>query len=160
MAKLHTTPAPVPDGYDRPMFGFPATTCCGDTPQPNSYNASWAEFYKSQRLEFILGFSEERQGKDKELRNLVTQVCEKVVPRLIGDHRLNGGKGVTPVVCHGDLWTGNAGKGAIGSEGGEVEDLVFDPSAVYGHGEYDLGIMKVGSSLLAGDIMEKGFVIA
>ena len=29
MAKLHQIPAPIPEGYDRPMFGFPATTCCG-----------------------------------------------------------------------------------------------------------------------------------
>jgi fructosamine-3-kinase len=45
LAKLHTTPAPTPEGYDTPMFGFPATTCCGDTPQDNSYKRSWADFY-------------------------------------------------------------------------------------------------------------------
>lgn len=88
---------------------------------------------------FILKFGEKRQGADKDLTNLVTQVCEKVVPRLIGDKHLNNGKGVTPVVCHGDLWSGNASRGSIGSEGGEVVDLVYDPSAVYGHSEYDLG---------------------
>lgn len=53
LAKLHTTPAPVPPGYDKPMFGFPAPTCCGDTEQPNNYNASWADFYAENRLRFI-----------------------------------------------------------------------------------------------------------
>lgn len=139
MAKLHTTPAPVPEGYQKPMFGFPATTCCGDTPQPNGYMESWADFYKNNRLMFILKQSEKSNGNDKELRNLIEQVCGKVVPRLIGDKHLNDGQGVTPVVCHGDLWSGNAGRGSIGSEGGRVEDLVFDPSAYYGHGESDLG---------------------
>lgn len=145
MAKLHTTPAPIPEGHYKPMFGFPATTCCGDTPQPNDYTESWAEFYKENRLMFILKQSEKSNGGDKELRSLVTQTCEKVVPRLIGDAHLNGGKGITPVVCHGDLWSGNAARGSIGSEGGDAQDLVYDPSAVYGHGEYDLGIMKVCS---------------
>ncbi len=27
LAKLHTTPAPVPSGFDELVFGFPATTC-------------------------------------------------------------------------------------------------------------------------------------
>ena len=47
-----------------------------------------------------------------------------------------------PVVIHGDLWSGNKGKGVIGGEGA-VEEVVFDPSAVYGHSEYELGIMNM-----------------
>lgn len=73
----------------------------------------------------------------------MTQVVDKVVPRLLDDAHLNGGKGITPVVIHGDLWSGNAGRGIIGGEGGAVEDVVFDPSAVYGHSEYELGIMNM-----------------
>lgn len=92
---------------------------------------------------FIVRRSEKSNGADKELKSMVTDICEKVVPRLIGVKHLNSGKGITPVVCHGDLWSGNASRGSIGSEGGEVQDLVYDPSAVYGHSEYDLGIMKV-----------------
>lgn len=142
MAKLHTTPASTPEGHSKPMFGFPASTCCGDTPQPNSYKDSWAEFYAENRLRFILERSETRNGPDKELHDLVTKTIEKVVPRLIGDKHLNGGKGVMPVVVHGDLWSGNAAKGIIGGKG-NAEDVVFDPSACYAHAEYDLGIMKM-----------------
>lgn len=47
-----------------------------------------------------------------------------------------------PVVIHGDLWSGNKGKGVIGGEGA-VEEVVFDPSAVWGHSEYELGIMNM-----------------
>lgn len=36
-AKLHTTAAPIPRRYSTPQFGFPFTTCCGDTPQDNTY---------------------------------------------------------------------------------------------------------------------------
>ncbi|KAF2146322.1 uncharacterized protein K452DRAFT_324291 [Aplosporella prunicola CBS 121167] len=143
LAKLHTTPAPVPAGYDRPMFGFPVTTCCGDTPQENGFKASWADFYAEHRLRFILRQSEANNGKDKELHDLVEATASRVVPRLIGDEHLNGGKGVTPVVVHGDLWSGNASSGTIGGKGGAVQEVVYDPSACYAHSEYELGIMKM-----------------
>ncbi|KAI4105145.1 MAG: hypothetical protein L6R37_002864 [Teloschistes peruensis] len=143
LAKLHTTPAPTQAGYANPMFGFPETTCCGDTPQPNGYEASWAKFYARNRLSAILEKCERNNGQDAEFRGLVERIVDKVVPRLIGDEHLNGGKGVMPVVIHGDLWSGNKGRGRIGGKGAAVEDVVFDPSAVYGHSEYELGIMNM-----------------
>ncbi|KAK7537109.1 Fructosamine/Ketosamine-3-kinase [Phyllosticta citribraziliensis] len=152
LAKLHTTPAPVPEGYDKPMFGFPVTTCCGDTPQDNSYKESWADFYAENRLRFILRQSERSNGKDKELHDLVEATASRVVPRLLGDDHLNGGKGVTPVVVHGDLWSGNASVGKIDGQS-EAEEVVFDSSACYAHSEFELGIMRMfggfGSSFMA-----------
>lgn len=142
LAKLHTTPAPTPEGYSKPMFGFPSTTCCGDTPQDNTYKESWADFYANNRLRFVLRRSETSNGKDAELAKLVETIAFLVVPRLIGDDRLNNGKGVTPVVVHGDLWSGNASRGVIGGEG-DPQDVVYDPSACYAHSEFDLGIMKM-----------------
>lgn len=142
LAKLHTTPAPTPEGYSSPQFGFPATTCCGDTPQDNSYRSSWAEFYAENRLKFILKRSEKSNGPDDSLRKLVLRTAEEVVPALIGDRHVNNGKGVTPVVVHGDLWSGNASAGMLPGMN-EPEELVFDPSACYAHSEYELGIMKM-----------------
>ncbi|KAL9125148.1 MAG: hypothetical protein Q9217_005605 [Psora testacea] len=142
LAKLHTTPASIPEGYDRPMFGFPISTCCGNTEQENDFTESWADFYARHRLLAILRKSEKTNGKDTQLRSLVEKTAKEVVPRLIGDDHLNNGKGVTPVVVHGDLWSGNKGRGRIGGKGA-VEDVVFDPSAAYAHGEYELGIMRM-----------------
>lgn len=139
LAKLHHTPAPVPEGFDSPMFGFPVTTCCGETPQDNSWKASWADFYAENRLRSILRASVKNNGKDAELAQLVEDVATKVVPRLIGDDTV---KGIVPVVVHGDLWSGNRSRGKIGGEGGS-EEVVYDPSVVYGHSEYDLGIMNM-----------------
>ncbi|KAL1301598.1 hypothetical protein AAFC00_005828 [Neodothiora populina] len=142
LAKLHTTPAPTPQGYNRPQFGFPATTCCGDTPQGNSYKSSWADFYAENRLMFILKRSEASNGSDRELRQMIETTAYKVVPRLLGDDHLNDGKGVTPVVVHGDLWSGNASKGKLpGMQ--DSEDVIFDSSAVYAHSEFELGIMNM-----------------
>lgn len=141
LARLHTTPAPVPEGFDRPVFGFPVTTCCGETPQDNSWKASWAEFYAENRLRSIYRQAVKNNGPDQELGDAVEKTAGRVVPRLIGNDG-RGVKGITPVIVHGDLWSGNHSKGRIAGEGG-VEEVVFDPSAVYGHSEYELGIMNM-----------------
>ncbi|KAL8651573.1 MAG: hypothetical protein Q9210_003182 [Variospora velana] len=142
LAELHTTPAPIPEGHSKPMFGFPVTTCCGNTAQPNDYRESWADFYAQNRLLAMLEKCERNNGKNAEFRSLVERIVSAVVPCLIGDDHLNDGKGVAPVVTHGDLWSGNKGKGRIGGKGA-IEAVVFDPSAVYGHNEYELGIMNM-----------------
>lgn len=139
LAKLHTTPAPIPEGYEEHMFGFPVTTCCGATPQDNSWKSSWADFYANNRLRGILRAGVAANGPDPELSNAVERTAGVVVPRLLGDDRL---KGMVPVVIHGDLWSGNHGRGRIAGKGG-AEEVVYDPSCVYGHSEYDLGIMKM-----------------
>ena len=142
LAKLHTTPAPILEGYDKRQFGFPATTCCGDTPQDNTFSSSWADFYANHRLRFIMGQSKKSNGSDKQLESLIEQTCTKVIPRLIGDAHLNHGKGITPVVVHGDLWSGNASRGKLPGMT-EPEDVVYDSSACYAHSEFELGIMNM-----------------
>lgn len=139
LAKMHTTPAPVPEGFDYPVFGFPVTTCCGATPQDNSWNASWADFYADSRLRGIAAVGRASNGPDAELERAVEKVASVVVPRLIGQETLGN---ITPVVIHGDLWSGNHGTGQLAGRGG-AEEVVYDPSAVYGHSEYELGIMRM-----------------
>lgn len=98
----------------------------------------------------ILDRCEKNHGKDLDLRRIVERTVSEVIPRLLGDGHLGGQEGIQPVVCHGDLWSGNKSKGSfVGrdstnpDEPGPVEDVVFDPSAVYGHNEYDMGIMNM-----------------
>ncbi len=150
LAKLHTTPVPpVPSddqsGYGgKSMYGFPVPTCCGDTPQRNTWKESWADFFAEERLRFILERCEEVHGlhHDTALREVVSQTIETVVPRLLRSGHLGGETGIQPVVVHGDLWSGNKGVGRIGDAEDAVEqEVVFDPSACYAHSEYELGIM-------------------
>lgn len=152
LGKLHSTPAPIDPKTGKRLFGFPVPTFCGDTKQPNQSCESWAEFYANERLLTILATSEKRNGKDSGLRSLVEKTADIVVPALLGDGHLGydrsgKGQGITPVVVHGDLWSGNASRGRIvGSERKEDEvvgDVVYDPSACYAHSEYELGIMKM-----------------
>ncbi|KAL2158734.1 hypothetical protein VTH06DRAFT_3925 [Thermothelomyces fergusii] len=139
LARVHTTPAPVPEGFAGPVYGFPVPTCCGATRQDNAWAGSWADFYADRRLRAVLREAVRRNGPDGELAEAVETVAAVVVPRLLGDGHL---KGVMPVLVHGDLWSGNHGRARIGQAGG-VEEVVFDPSCVYGHSEYELGIMRM-----------------
>lgn len=159
LAHLHSTPAPVPEGYDAPQFGFPVSTCCGDTPQDNSFSSSWADFFAQRRLLAILERGERTNGPDPQLRRSVERVVGEVVPKLLGDGHLGGDKGgVVPVVVHGDLWSGNKsrgrfvgrGQGDLGDGDGDgeagsvaIEDVVYDPASCYAHNEYDFGIMHM-----------------
>lgn len=139
LAALHTTPAPIPKGFSKPMFGFPVPTCCGATRQDNTFTDSWAGFYAERRLRGVMREGARKNGHDKELADAVDRVAGAVVPRLLGEGHL---KGVVPVVVHGDLWSGNHGRGRIAGKGA-VEEVVFDPACVYGHSEYELGIMRM-----------------
>lgn len=160
LAKLHSTPAPIPPGEERAKFGFPVTTCCGDTPQDNSYMDTWADFFAEKRLRSVMERCEKRNGRDEEVGGLVDLVVRDVVPRLLGDEYDGDGDGdgkegaeekkerkITPVVVHGDLWAGNKCHAAITKEGGReevgLEEVIFDPSASYAHSEYEWGIMKL-----------------
>jgi len=141
LAAMHNAPAPVPKGYDKPMYGFPVSTCCGATAQDNEWCASWPEFYADRRLRSVLreGLRRQAPGGDRELQEMVEKVAGSVVPRLIGEGRVEE---VRPVLVHGDLWSGNRGRGRIGGRGG-AEEVVYDPSCVYGHSEYELGIVRM-----------------
>ncbi|KAF8468396.1 Fructosamine/Ketosamine-3-kinase [Kalaharituber pfeilii] len=143
LAKLHTIPvASCP--------GFPVTTYCGDTPQPNAPTVSgtWREFFAERRLCAVL----ERCPGDAEVRGLVGRICKEVIPRLLGKEEEDGEKDM--VVVHGDLWSGNYMAGRIervpiDPQGGAAEpevlegEFVFDSSACYGPPAYDYGIMNM-----------------
>lgn len=144
LAKLHT--ASVPESVEGKGFGFEVPTCCGETVQDNSWKSSWAEFFAENRLRLIITKAEQNGQRDKALKKLVDEICDKVVPRLLGDGHLGGTDGISPRLVHGDLWSGNKGKatflGRRDDENG-VENVVFDPSCCYGHFEFDHGIMNM-----------------
>ncbi|KAK3990492.1 Fructosamine/Ketosamine-3-kinase [Cladorrhinum sp. PSN332] len=140
LARLHTTPAPLVGG--KKMFGFPVPTCCGATVQDNTWKERWDEFYADNRLRGILKECLRKNGgggKDEELTGMVEFTAGKVVPRLLG------GMVIEPVVVHGDLWSGNRGRGRIlgPGRGHGIEEVVYDAACVYGHSEYELGIMRM-----------------
>ena len=131
LAQLHTTPAPLPKEqvakYGFGVYPGGLVTCCGSTPQDNSYKESWASFFAENRLLAVLFQSEKSNGHDAELRRLVERTVSEVVPALLSDSHLSSGERITSVVCHGDLWSGNKTWARIGSSIGEPEEVIFDP---------------------------------
>ena len=142
LARMHSSITPKLGEHGKPMFGFPITTCCGSTPQPNGWKTSWVDFFSENRLRFILDRAEANEGVDKALRTKMEKIISTVVPRLLRDGHLGGATGIEPVLVHGDLWSGNKSQGIIGGKG-PVQDVVYDPSSCYAHSEYELGIMRM-----------------
>ena len=140
LAKLHSTPAPV-NGGKTP--GFPVTTYCGSTPQPNVPVPSsregagqWAGFFSKRRLGAIAAKCPQSGG---EFGALVRRMCEEVVPDVMEEEE----EEEMMVVVHGDLWAGNFTAGRVERIwGGEADstgkrnvarevidgEWVFDPS--------------------------------
>lgn len=87
--------------------------------------------------------AERNNGPDDALSGLVERTAREVVPRLLGAGHLqaNSGGEVVPAVVHGDLWSGNHGRGTIGDGG--VEEVVYDPSSCWGHSEFEFGIVRM-----------------
>ncbi|KAK6525494.1 hypothetical protein TWF694_005626 [Orbilia ellipsospora] len=134
LAKLHSQPAPSERKY-----GFPMVTCCGKTPQDNSYEESWASFFIKRRLLPILDKCHENWGLLPDVADLVKStvpVAKYLLSRL-------SYSAATPVIVHGDLWSGNQTRGSIPPRIASPTAVVYDPSACYAPAEYDHGIMKM-----------------
>ncbi len=98
LAKLHSSPTPVPQGLLRPAFGFPVTTCVGRTPQNNSWSRSWFKFFAENRLRPVFKLVQKNYGMDTQLTSLLNRIVQEVVPRLLENEHLGGGKGVQPAL--------------------------------------------------------------
>ena len=158
VAKLHLTEASPPSGQKVPMFGFPMSTYCGSTPQKNDWCVSWAHFFAENRLRSICRIIEQNHGTDAELERLMDRLITAVVPRLLGNGRLGGKRGIKPVLVHGDLWEGNKGKGKFGNVDG-IEPVTFDPSSCYAHSEFELGLMRMFGGFSAGFFNEYHHIV-
>jgi len=153
LAALHGAPVPPPDGSNQAMFGFPNTTYAGRTRQDNTFRRSWAKFYADNQLRTISKLIEQAHGTDKELRMWIERIATDIVPKLLGNEHLGGKRGISPVLVHGDLWSGNKARGRVGGKGG-VEDVAFDASCCYAHSEYELGLMRMFGGFSAGFFSE------
>ncbi|CAG8483345.1 10032_t:CDS:2, partial [Funneliformis mosseae] len=129
LSELHSKESP------NGKFGFSVMTTCGSTEQDNTWEDTWAEFYKVRRLRHILEKCLQNNPGDDELRRLVEFVIDKVVDHLMKDIE------VKPVLVHGDLWSGNW---SVDSDANEP--IVYDPSSCYGHNEYELSILTMFGS--------------
>jgi protein-ribulosamine 3-kinase len=110
-------------------FGWTRDNTIGATPQINTPNADWMEFWRDCRLGYQLELAK-RNGAPRAL----LEKGEQLAGRLAA---LFGNRVVKPALLHGDLWGGNAGFDRTGVP------VVFDPAVYYGDREADLAMTEL-----------------
>jgi len=121
LAALHRTGVP--------SFGFSSSNFIGRLPQSNRAHASWAEFYRAERLEPQLRLARE-QGRASSVLERDFERLFGRLPDLVGDRE-------PPARLHGDLWSGNLHIDETGAP------CLIDPAVYGGHREIDLAMMRL-----------------
>ncbi len=114
--------------YSSDKHGFYNDNYCGATQQNNNWNKSWPEFFRNNRLRFLLVLIQQ----ERPLPGNEVQMYEKLLDKLsilIPDDS-------TPVLIHGDLWSGNY----IVTEKGPA---LIDPASYYADREMEFAIMTM-----------------
>ncbi len=110
-------------------FGWQTNNTIGVTPQINTLNPSWIDFWITNRLRPQLNIAK-RNNCGIHLSKLGEQLIEKC-PALFSNHKPQAS------LLHGDLWGGNS----AGLEDGTP--VIFDPAVYYGDREVDLSMMEL-----------------
>ena len=122
LAQLHKI-SKSPEG----QFGFMVNNTCGATPQPNPWTESWVDFWMTQRLDHMLKLCR-RDGAVFPHEKMCLEKIREVLEDHVKRHH------VPPALCHGDLWSGNAGATVDG------EPCIFDPAAYFADREVDVAM--------------------
>ncbi len=112
----------------QPRFGWHRDNTIGSTPQRNTWNEEWVEFYRKQRLQFQLELAAERG--DVRLQPFGEELLDRL-PAFFTTYR------PTASLLHGDLWGGNAATTRTG------EPVIFDPAIYFGDREADLAMTEL-----------------
>jgi len=110
-------------------FGWTRDNTIGSTPQINTQEQSWIDFWHKRRLRPQLELAAER-GHRGRIQILGERLLERM-PALFSGHR------VWPALLHGDLWGGNAAATQDGTP------LIFDPAVYYGDREADVAMTEL-----------------
>lgn len=121
LAAMHRTT----DDY----FGWYRDNTIGSTPQYNSQDDNWIDFYREKRLRFQL---------DLAARNGYAGSLQRKGERLLADlDSFFTDYAPQPSLLHGDLWGGNC---AFDEQG---EPVIFDPAVYFGDREADIAMTEL-----------------
>lgn len=110
-------------------YGWPHDNFIGSSKQSNTYHANWSDFWWQQRLlpqlesAYANGYRQELEAHQGPL--------QRASEALLQAHR------PTPVLVHGDLWSGNVG--FVDNS----QPAIFDPACYYGDREVDLAMSRL-----------------
>ena len=114
--------------FTHSKFGFENNNYCGASLQNNQWKSNWAEFFRDNRLSFLLKLIQ----KERPLPLSEMKIYEKLlsrIPEFIP-------KSSTPVLIHGDLWSGNFMQTSKGP-------ALIDPAAYFADREIEFAIMTM-----------------
>ncbi|HKJ79543.1 MAG TPA: fructosamine kinase family protein [Prolixibacteraceae bacterium] len=114
--------------YKNEKFGFYNNNYCGATLQNNQWKTNWAEFFRENRLRFLLDLIQ----KERPLASNEISVFEKLLEKI--QHLIPPDN--YPVLIHGDLWSGNY---MITEKG----PALIDPATYYASNEMEMSIMTM-----------------
>ncbi len=109
--------------------GWPTDNFIGSTPQVNTLNDDWTEFYRQCRLRPQLEMAA-GNGFAGSLQDLGDRLCDSL-DRLLESHQ------PPPSLLHGDLWGGNQAVLA------DRRPVIFDPAVYRGDRETDLAMTRL-----------------
>ena len=118
-------------GVSAPTFGFEQDTLIGSLTQPNEARESWVDFFRDNRLRYMLEVTEGRLPEGLAAR--VERLCESLGEVLL--------EPPAPSLVHGDVWAAN-----VLAKGNEVTAFL-DPACYYGHPEIELAYIALFGTL-------------
>jgi len=123
LAELHRTATAE-------RFGFDHDNYIGSTPQSNTWNEDWCEFWREERIGYQLRLAKDQGLSTRQLE----QAGEKFLQRI--DDWLSQ-PDEPPSLLHGDLWSGNY---MVDDSGAAV---LIDPAVYYGRREAELAMTQL-----------------
>ena len=115
--------------FGAPSFGGSESNFVGRLPQSNRVHATWADFYRSERLEAQLRAAIAARRAPVALSRDFERLFSRL-PDLLGAAE-------PPARLHGDLWAGNLHRDEQGAP------CLIDPAVYGGHREVDLAMMQL-----------------
>ena len=107
-------------------FGWDINNTIGSTPQINTWNSNWADFFAEERIGYQLRLAQRKGGNFPEIQSIVRKVRSRLADRE-----------PEASIVHGDLWSGNAD---ITTQG---QPTIFDPATYYGDREVDIAMTEL-----------------
>ncbi|MDH4316080.1 MAG: fructosamine kinase family protein [Gammaproteobacteria bacterium] len=109
-------------------FGWHRDNTIGATPQRNTWNADWQDFFRRERIGYQLALAAQN-GFGGELQEQ-GDIAMAGIGRMFAKYR------PLPSLLHGDLWGGNYA--SVNSE-----PVIFDPAVYFGDRETDLAMTRL-----------------
>ncbi|MEO8395851.1 MAG: fructosamine kinase family protein, partial [Chloroflexota bacterium] len=122
LAKLHHITAAT--------FGLDHDNFIGELPQPNTPTATWAQFYRDQRIAVQIEIARDRNYLPPYREAMLRTMLDRIESIL-------GGAPNPPSLIHGDLWSGNY----FAAPGNQP--ALFDPAVYYGDRELEIAYAEL-----------------